>query len=266
MKPQLTHFPTSRRTAYQFPIYRWMGWLAVGGFAIGLTAMFFISGMFGVPAPLGWATLVILFSLGALLLDRPKLLLNCMLIYFLMMPGNRLFGILALPLPSFLDELFFIPFIAVIVMNWIQRRQVQGGGWFPLIFGLIATLSWFVNGRLSPFTFVRATLIMLKPFIIWYYCRLTATFESEAPIRRWLWFAFIFAAIQFPYNCIWQGAPLAENPCGLQRRHVWSRGGWAFDWLFKYVRPHPHGGLVGGRRPSFEAKNKRLGVVFTASH
>ena len=207
MKPQLTHFPTSRRTAYQFPIYRWMGWLAVGGFAIGLTAMFFISGMFGVPAPLGWATLVILFSLGALLLDRPKLLLNCMLIYFLMMPGNRLFGILALPLPSFLDELFFIPFIAVIVMNWIQRRQVQGGGWFPLIFGLIATLSWFVNGRLSPFTFVRATLIMLKPFIIWYYCRLTATFESEAPIRRWLWFAFIFAAIQFPYNCIWQGAP-----------------------------------------------------------
>ena len=27
-------------------IYRWIGWLAVGGFAIGLTVMFFISGMF----------------------------------------------------------------------------------------------------------------------------------------------------------------------------------------------------------------------------
>ncbi len=120
-----SHFPASQRTSYQFPVYKWIGWLTVAGFAIGLTVMFFISGMFGIPAPLGWAGIVILFTGEALLLDRPKLLLNCMMFYFLMMPSNRVLGILSLPVPTFLDELFFLPFIAVIVMNWIQRRQVK---------------------------------------------------------------------------------------------------------------------------------------------
>lgn len=207
MSTKPLQYPTSQRTTYQFPVYRWIGWLTVAGFAAGLTVMFFIAGMFGIPAPLGWAALVIIFSIGALLLDRPKLLLNCMLIYFLLMPGNRLFGFIQLPLPGFLDELFFIPFIAVIVMNWIQRRKLTGGGWFPVAFMLIAGLSWYVNGKSFPFTAARATLIMLKPFIIWYYCRLTCTFDTEAQIRRWLWFAFIYTAIQFPFNCLWQGAP-----------------------------------------------------------
>ena len=43
------------------------GWL--WAVAIGLTVMFFISGMFGIPAPLRWAP-VIVFSFGAYLLDR----------------------------------------------------------------------------------------------------------------------------------------------------------------------------------------------------
>ena len=207
MNPHPVHLPAAQRTAYQFPVYKWMGWLAVAGFAIGLTVMFFVAGMFGIPPPLGWAFLVILFSVGALLLERPKLLLGMMLFYFLLMPGGRLFGLIPLPVPGFLDELFFIPFIAVIVMNWIQRRHVRGGIWYPFVFVLIATLSWYVNGRPSPFIFIRATLIMLKPFIIWYYCRLTCTFENEAQIRRWLWFAFYFTAVQFLYNILWQGAP-----------------------------------------------------------
>ena len=38
--------PSRHLSNYQFPVYRWMGWLAVAGFAIGLTMMFFISGMF----------------------------------------------------------------------------------------------------------------------------------------------------------------------------------------------------------------------------
>ena len=101
--PQL---PPSQRTTYQFPVYRWIGWLAVAGFAIGLAIMFFISGMFGIPAPLGWAFLVIIFSLGTLLLDRPKLLLLLMLFFFMLMPKSRILGLLAIPLPSFLDELF----------------------------------------------------------------------------------------------------------------------------------------------------------------
>ena len=150
--------PPSQRTTYQFPIYRWIGWLAVAGFAIGLTVMFFISGMFGIPAPLGWAFLVIVFSVGTLLLDRPKLLLFLMMFYFMLMPMNRLFGLVALPLPTFIDELFFLPFIAVIVMNRIQRRQLAEATSFPLVFCLIAALSWYVNGKPAVFTAVRVTL------------------------------------------------------------------------------------------------------------
>jgi hypothetical protein len=201
-----TQFPASQRTSYQFPIYRWIGWLTVAGFAIGLTVMFFISDMFGVPAPLGWASLVIMFTVGALLLDRPKLLLNCMLFYFLLMPGNRLFGILGLPLPGFIDELFFLPFIAVIVMNWIQRRQLQEATLFPLAFCLIAVLSWYVN-RPSVFTAVQVTLIMLKSYIIWYYCRLTCTFENERHLSRWVWAYILYVGVQFGYNVLWHGRP-----------------------------------------------------------
>ena len=200
-QPQL---PASQRSNYQFPVYRWIGWLTVAGYAIGLTVMFFISGMFGIPAPIGWASLVILFTAGTLLLDRPKLLLNCMMFYFLLMPGNRLLGLIGLPLPSFIDELFFLPFIAVIAMNWIQRRQLRDATLFPLAFCLISTLSWYVNGRPSLFAAVQVTMIMLKSYILWYYCRLTCTFEDEQQFSRWVWIYIIYAAIQYFYNILWQ--------------------------------------------------------------
>lgn len=203
----LAKLPASKRTSYQFPVYRWIGWLAVAGFAIGLTVMFFIAGMFGVPAPLAWAAIVILFAFGALLLDRPKLLLWFMMFYFMLMPSNRLFGLLILPLPSFIDELFFLPFIAVIVMNWIQRRQLKEATVFPLAFCLIAGLSWYVNGKPAPFTAVRVTLVMLKFYILWYYCRLTCTFEDGHQLSKWTWGYVIYVAIQFLYNCLWQRGP-----------------------------------------------------------
>lgn len=203
MNKPAPQFPNSRRTTYQFPVYRWIGWLAVAGFAVGLTIMFFISGMFGVPAPLGWAALVILFTLGALLLDRPKLLLGVMLFYFLLMPGNRVLGLVGLPLPDFIDELFFLPLIAVIVMNWIQRRQLKEATFFPVVFGLVAGLSWYVN-RPPIFTAVQVTLIMLKSYILWYYCRLTCTFEDEKQLLRWVWVYCVYAAVQFFYNVLWQ--------------------------------------------------------------
>lgn len=199
--PQL---PPSQRTTYQFPVYRWIGWLAVAGFAIGLTVMFFISGLFGVPAPLGWAVLVILFALGALLLDRPKLLLSVMMFYFALMPGNRFLGLIGVPLPSFLDELFFLPFIAVIVMNWIQRRQLAEATLFPLVFCLFAALSWYVNGHSGIFTAIQVTLIMLKSYILWYFCRLTCTFESERQMAHWTWAYIIYAGVQYLYNILWQ--------------------------------------------------------------
>ena len=198
--------PPSQRTTYQFPVYRWIGWLTVAGFAIGLTIMFFISGMFGVPAPLGWAALVILFTMGALLLDRPKLLLTVMLFYFLLMPSNRLFGLIGLPLPDFIDELFCLPLIAVIAMNWIQRRQLKEATMFPLVFGLVAGLSWYVN-RPSLFTTVQVTLIMLKSYILWYFCRLTCTFEDEKQLLKWVWGYVVYVAIQFLYNMLWQRGP-----------------------------------------------------------
>ena len=164
--PGPAKLPASKRSSYQFPVYRWIGWLTVAGYAAGLTAMFFIAGMFGVPAPLGWAFLVIMFVVGSMLLDRPKLLLGSMMFYFLLMPSNRVIGLLALPMPTFLDELFFLPFIAVIVMNWIQRRQLREATLFPVVFCLIAALSWYVNGKPAVFTAVRVTLVSLKFYIL----------------------------------------------------------------------------------------------------
>ncbi|MBP8655681.1 MAG: hypothetical protein KBI43_04475, partial [Kiritimatiellae bacterium] len=202
-----SNFPTSQRTTYQFPVYRWIGWLTVAGFALGLTVMFFIAGMFGIPAPLGWAFLVILFALGALLLDRPKLLLSFMIFYFLFMPSNRMLGLVSLPLPDFLDELFFLPFIAVIAMNWIQRRQLTEATFFPVAFIGVAIMSSIVNDRPSVFTALQVTLIMLKSYILWYFCRLTCTFENEKQLNRWVWFYIVYVAIQFLYNMLWQGGP-----------------------------------------------------------
>ena len=89
----------SQRTAYQFPVYRWIGWLTVAGYSIGLLLMFFVAGMFGAPAPLAWAFLVTIFAFGILLLERPRWLLNFMLVYYLAMPDHRLLGLLWVPLP-----------------------------------------------------------------------------------------------------------------------------------------------------------------------
>ncbi|NLX12332.1 MAG: hypothetical protein GXY44_01585, partial [Phycisphaerales bacterium] len=199
-----TTLPASSRSAYQFPVYKWIGWLSVAGYAIGLTVMFFIAGMFGIPAPLGWAALVIMLTAGAMLLDRPKLLLACTMFYFMFLPRNRLLGLLGLPLPGFIDEVFFLPFIAVIVMNWIQRRQLREATVFPVVFFLISALSWYVNGRGSVFTAIQVTLIMLKSYILWYYCRLTSTFENNRQLSRWVWIYIIYAAVQYIYNIIWQ--------------------------------------------------------------
>ena len=196
-----------RDLTYQFPVYRWLSWLVVAGYVIGLGLMYLVAGMFGIPAPLAWAFLVILFCAGIALLDRPRLLLNVMMFYFLLMPSNRLLGLLALPLPGFLDELFFVPFIAVIVMTLIQKQVVKGGNWFPVLFGLIALLSWYVNGKPSPFVTVKILLVNLKFFIIWYFCRLTLTFKDTKELSLWCWLFIGFATIQFAYNTLWQGAP-----------------------------------------------------------
>lgn len=198
---------SAQRTQYQFPVYRFINWIAIGSYLLGLVAMYFLLGMFGIPAPLGWAAIVIMFSFGILLLDRPKLLLNSLMFFWWFIPSNRLFGLLPLPLPGFLDELFFVPLIAVIVMHWIQSGPRKDELWYPFVFALIAGLGWYLNGKGYVFPSFRATIVTLKPFILFYYCMITCPFESDRELRRWLVIIVTFAAIQFPYNCLWQRAP-----------------------------------------------------------
>lgn len=198
---------SAQRTQYQFPVYRFINWIAIGSYLLGLVAMYFLLGMFGIPAPLGWAAIVIMLTFGVLLLDRPKFLLNSLMFFWWLMPSGRLLGLLPLPLPGFLDELFFIPLIAVIVMHWIQTGPRKDTLWYPMAFLLIAALSWYLNGKGYVFPSFRATIVAIKPFILFYYCMITCPFESDRELRRWLVFIIIYSAIQFPYNCLWQGAP-----------------------------------------------------------
>ena len=209
-----------RDLTYQFPVYRWLAWLVVAGYAIGLGFMYLLAGMFGLPAPLTWAFLVVLFFAGIALLERPKALLICMMFFFLLMPSNRILGLVGVPLPGFLDELFFVPFVAVIVMSWIQRSSMPKGMWFAMSFCLLAGLSWYANGKPSPTTTVQVTLIMLKFFILWYFCRLVAPFRSLKDFWTWGEFYIHYAAVQFLYNCLWQGGPWV--------RHHWDNSGGVF--------------------------------------
>lgn len=202
--------PESQRSTYQFPVYRWINWLVVAGYGVGLAIMFFLGSLVGLPAPIIWPFFVFVFCAGVALLGKPKALLNCMMFYFLLMPVNRLFGLLPIPLPSFMDELFFLPIVAVIIMNLVQparASRLKGGLWFAPLFMLIAGLSWYVNGKHDPLNSIRATLIMLKPFLLWYYCRLTCPFRDEKEIHFWIRFMLVYAAVQFFYNCLWHRAP-----------------------------------------------------------
>lgn len=194
---------SAQRTQYQFPVYRFINWIAIGSYLLGLVAMYFLLGMFGIPAPLGWAAIVIMLAFGILLLDHPKLLLQAMMFYFLLMPSNRLAGLIPLPLPGFLDELFFVPLVAVIVMQWINGRQLRGGLWFLFGFLGLSALSWYVNGKPSiPVTIV-VVFVLLKPFILWYYCRLCFPGQPAKSIWSIAELYIYFAAAQLLYNCLW---------------------------------------------------------------
>ena len=191
-----------RRPQPIVPAHRLAAWIAIGGFALGLMGTFFVAGSFGLPAPIVWAFLVFVLSVGALLLNKPRPLLNIMMFYFLFMPFNRLFGILPVPLPRFVDELFFIPFLAVIVMYTIQGKVVRGGLWFPIATVLVGAVSFYVNGKHSPFTALRVILINLKFFIVFYFCRLTCTFRDYGELEKWLKLYVFYGFIQYFYNVL----------------------------------------------------------------
>lgn len=202
--------PESQRSTYQFPVYRWINWLVIAGYGVGLVIMFFLGSMVGLPAAIIWPFFVAIFCAGVALLGRPKALLNCMLFYFLLMPGNRLFGLLGIPLPGFVDELFFLPIIAVIIMNLVQPTRtthLKGGLWFAPLFLMIAGISWYVNGKPSPFGTLRVSLVMVKFYLVWYYSRQTCTFKGWGEFWVWGKLYIHYAALQFLYNCLWQGRP-----------------------------------------------------------
>lgn len=203
--------PQTARMGMQLPLYRWIGWLSVLAFGIGLGVMYFLEGFIGIPAPIAWAGIVVLVTVGTLLLNRPKWLLWTMIGYFMLLPGNRLLGIIQLPLPGFLDELMFIPMVAVIVMYGIEGKLVRGGGWFPLVFGMVIILSWYVNGRSYTFPAIRVALVLFKPFIVWYYCRLIRPMRTLEQTRKFIWFYILFAAIQYPFNVLWAGSPFPQH-------------------------------------------------------
>lgn len=203
--------PQTARMGMQLPLYRWIGWLAVLAFAIGLGVMYFLEGFIGVPAPIAWAGIVVLLTVGTLLLNRPKWLLWTMIGYFMLLPGNRLLGIIQLPLPGFLDELLFVPMLAVIVMYAIEGKLVPGGGWFPLVFGGVMVVSWYANGKGYTFSAIRVALVLFKPFIVWYYCRLIQPMRTVRQIRNFFWFYILYAAIQFPFNVLWTGSVMPQH-------------------------------------------------------
>lgn len=49
--------------------------------------------------------------------------------------------------------------------------------------------------------------MMLKFYILWYFCRLTSTFENSKQLARWIWAYIVYVAIQFLYNMLWQRGP-----------------------------------------------------------
>ncbi len=194
---------SAQRTQYQFPVYRFINWIAIGSYLLGLVAMYFLLGMFGIPAPLGWAAIVFILATGIILLDRPKLLLQVMMFYFLVMPSNRLLGLLGLPLPGFMDELFFIPLVAVLVMNWINGRQIKEGLWFSFGMIMLAILSWYANGKPRFISGFVATFVLMKSYVLWYYCRLCFPGQRSKAIWIVAELYIYYVAIQLFYNFLW---------------------------------------------------------------
>ena len=56
--------PESQRSTYQFPVYRWINWLVVAGYGVGLVLMFFLGNLVGIPAAIIWPFFVAVFCAG----------------------------------------------------------------------------------------------------------------------------------------------------------------------------------------------------------
>jgi hypothetical protein len=54
---------------------------------------------------------------------------------------------------------------------------------------------------------MRVTLITLKFYILWYFCRQNCPVDDEKRLGRWMWMYVAYAAVQYLYNILWQRAP-----------------------------------------------------------
>lgn len=185
---------------HQIPI----GFLAVLGFLIGLVVSFWVAGVFGFPAPLFWAAVSIVFTVGVFLLQRPKIFLVVTFLYYGLFLNGMLFGIFYVPIPfaRLLDELMLAVPLAYIVMRSINRSLPKKATFFPFFYLLFALISYKAND-VPKLVWVRAVLSYAKFYIYWYFARSLGPW-SLAEKKRWFGLLLAFGLAQCFANFIWQ--------------------------------------------------------------
>lgn len=179
----------------------------------GLLA-FVMGSLLGIPAPLLWGGLFVIFLMGVLFLSRPKAYLFIMFLYYGLFSsftshrGGRVIPIY-LPMENFFDEIFLMVPFAVLAMRWINRSLPRGAGWFFVGFILTSVLSIYVN---KPPTIgaIRVVLAYMKFFLIWQFVRCLGPWTMRE--RKLLFWGMVwFALLQSPLNIgLWQRRLIAS--------------------------------------------------------
>lgn len=164
--------------------------------------------MLGFPAAFFWPSLVILFLVGVMFLQMPKLYLLLMFLFygffaaFASSQGVRVIPV-RIPLERVLDEIFLVVPLAVIVMRFVQKTSPREETRLGLFFPLLAALSWYVN-NVPTLNALRVTLAYMKFYILWYFVRCIGPWSEKERRRLFRLFVF-FALVQVVVNmAMWQ--------------------------------------------------------------
>jgi len=184
-----------------------VGLLAVAIFAIGLVLSIAFATSLGLPPDVLWSGGLIAFFLFVLCLQRPKLFLFFVFIYYGFFPAGTLLGQIAVPIPMLgrLDELVLMVPLAVLVMKGVRQELPKGATVFPLVYWLLWLLSTKVNDAPTMNAF-RVGLSYFKFFVYWYFARVAGPW-SVRERRAWATGFVLFALLQFPLNVFWNRAP-----------------------------------------------------------
>ncbi|MBN1269168.1 MAG: hypothetical protein JXB04_06230 [Kiritimatiellae bacterium] len=182
--------------------------MVVLGFVVGFFLSFGLAGMLGFPSAFFWPALVIIFLIGVMFLQAPKLYLWAMFLFYACFATFASFGgvrviPIELPMERLLDEIFLAVPLAVIIMHLIQRTNPKEETGFGLFFPLLAVLSWYFN-KAPTLNALRVTLSYMKLYILWYFVRCIGPWSHRE--RRFMFRAFVtFALLQFVANVLmWQ--------------------------------------------------------------